>query len=151
MVGRILSWVQNLNGTLTIQAEFTFPKITKTVVGLDTFNLDTKENYTHIWKLMVDKSVNASGTGTLVPLEQKAWWQSLPWQTINPGFHTFQLNITNAYGNNTYTIAAMILFGDVDNNNIANMLDPKSPQSASAKQSKNTNQKQAQPHPPFLS
>ena len=98
-------------------------KVTKTVVGLYTFNLDTKANCTHTWTLKMDGEIIATGEQELKPLEFHNWWEALPWQTVEPGLHTFTLEITNEYGTNVYTIEMAVLIGDVDNNNIVNMLD----------------------------
>jgi hypothetical protein len=35
----------------------------------------------------------------------------------------FSLEVTNVYGTDAYTIGMYVLIGDVDNNNIVNMLD----------------------------
>jgi hypothetical protein len=101
-----------------------FQKVTKTVVGLYTFNLDTKANCTHTWTLKMNGTVIASGNRELKPLEFVNWWQtlgSLPYPT--PGKYEFTLEITNAHGTNIYTVWMYVLIGDVDNNNIVNMLD----------------------------
>ena len=99
------------------------PKVTKTVVGLYKFNLDTKASCTHTWTLKMNETVIASGEQTLDPLEFHNWWEALPWQTIEPGIYTFTLEITNVHGTNIYSITMAVLIADVDNNNIVNMLD----------------------------
>ena len=106
----------------TIGSKGNVPKVTKSVVGLYTLNLDTKEHRTHTWILRIDGVQVATGAMTLAPLASINWYQAVPWQTIPPGLHTFTLESTNAYGTNVHTIQMYVLIGDVDNN-IINMLD----------------------------
>ncbi|MEM4704802.1 MAG: ABC transporter substrate-binding protein, partial [Candidatus Bathyarchaeia archaeon] len=99
------------------------PKVTKATVGLYTFNLDTKENQQHTWTLKIDGKKVANGSRTLSPLEYAKWYEAIPWQTLSSGSHIFTLETTNVYGVNAYTMIMYVLIGDVDNNNIVNMLD----------------------------
>jgi hypothetical protein len=93
----------------------------KTVIGLYTLNLDTKENCTCTWALLIDGNPVANGTQTLAPLAFHKWLTELP--ALIPGFHTFQLRLTNIYGTNTYTAIMFVLTGDVNNDYLTDMAD----------------------------
>jgi hypothetical protein len=99
------------------------PKVTKSAVGLFTFNLDTKDNCAHVWTLKVDGKIISNGSRTLLPLEHVTWYQEIPWQTMTPGLHIFSLETTNVYGRNIYTVIMYVLIADVNNDNIVNMRD----------------------------
>jgi hypothetical protein len=99
------------------------PKVTKSAVGLLTFNLDTKDDCTHSWALKIDGIVVANGSRTLTPLDHVQWFEQIPWRTLSSGLHIFSLETTNTYGRNTHTMIMYLLIGDVDNNGIINMID----------------------------
>jgi len=119
-------------GKLHIELDPSWQKVTKTAVGLDIFNPDTKNTCNLTWTLYVNNMTSVNGTGliqiatgtkSLAPLEQARWWQSIPWQTITPGEHTFILETVNTDGHNYYGVFMSVLIGDVDDNGIINMLD----------------------------
>jgi hypothetical protein len=98
-------------------------KVTKTVVGLDMFNLDTKTNLTCAWTFKLDGVVNGSGSKVVNALGYSHWWQALDWAHTTNGNHTLRIEVTTTYGTSSFEFKVSVLFGDIDNNNIINMLD----------------------------
>ena len=111
------------NSKVTMKIKVNLPKVIKTVVGLYKFNLDTKLSNEHSWEFSVDGEVVATGEQTLKPLDFHHWWEQLPWQILEPGLHIFVLNITSGSSTNIHQTLMIVLIGDVDNNNIINMID----------------------------
>jgi hypothetical protein len=119
--GRVKS-VTTVGDNLVVVVKYNPPKNTKTVIGLYTLNLDTKEPCIHDWELFVDGVIVASGSHTLTPLQFIKWTVELP-GTLPPGIHVVKLVLTNANGVNVYTDRILVLVGDTNDDNVVDMAD----------------------------
>jgi hypothetical protein len=99
------------------------PKVTKTSIALCMLNLDAQQNYTNTWTLKIDGNPVNSSSMAIARLQSANWNQTFSWRTLSSGLHTFELEISNSAGNTTISAEIHVLFGDVDDSDIVDMLD----------------------------